>query len=167
MPEARQSLENLLGLAEKKSVVTRAGTWYYFGQQRLGNGVKGSVAYLKEHPDLVEAIRELVGSEPAESQSSGKKKWKAPVTFYSKNRRYNVMLGRGFDREGKPNPPEVVPFFENEAVVTDDSLVQELLEHDKCGIRFWPVDTSVDLPKQTTEYSEGVQSTASTEPRQG
>jgi len=46
----------LLDLGEKYDVVTRAGSWYSYGDTRLGQGVDNSQEYLEEHPEVAEEI---------------------------------------------------------------------------------------------------------------
>ncbi|MBS3765885.1 recombinase RecA [Candidatus Bipolaricaulota bacterium] len=46
----------LLDLGEKYDVVTRKGSWYSYGDTRLGQGVDNSHEYLEEHPEVAEEI---------------------------------------------------------------------------------------------------------------
>jgi len=50
----------LLDLAEEAGVVTRAGAWYSFGDQRIGQGRERARLHLKEHPDVNESVRRAV-----------------------------------------------------------------------------------------------------------
>lgn len=50
----------LLDLAEEAGVVTRAGAWYSFGDQRIGQGRERARLHLKEHPDVHESVRRAV-----------------------------------------------------------------------------------------------------------
>ncbi|MBK7369237.1 MAG: recombinase RecA [Candidatus Eisenbacteria bacterium] len=42
----------LLDMAVDKMVVSKAGTWFSFGDERLGQGRENSRMFLKEHPDV-------------------------------------------------------------------------------------------------------------------
>ncbi|MBI5059554.1 recombinase RecA [candidate division KSB1 bacterium] len=80
---------DVLDLASQVGVVTKSGTWYSYGDERLGQGRDRVVEYLNEHTDLLEKIelgtqRELGfepeakpaatnGAEPVETKTKGKK----------------------------------------------------------------------------------------------
>lgn len=53
----------LLDLGEKYDVVTRKGSWYSYGDTRLGQGVDNSQEYLEEHPDLADEIEAKIREE--------------------------------------------------------------------------------------------------------
>jgi len=53
----------LLDLGEKYDVVTRAGSWYSYGDTRLGQGVDNSQEYLEEHPDVADEIEAKIREE--------------------------------------------------------------------------------------------------------
>ncbi|MFW6190341.1 MAG: recombinase RecA, partial [Candidatus Bipolaricaulota bacterium] len=50
----------LLDLGEEYDVVTRNGSWYSYGDTRLGQGVDNSQEYLEEHPEVAEEIEEKI-----------------------------------------------------------------------------------------------------------
>ncbi len=51
---------SLLDVGVTNNVITRTGTWYAFGETRLGQGKEAARAYLKEHRDLsVEIERKI------------------------------------------------------------------------------------------------------------
>jgi recombination protein RecA len=47
----------LVDTAEKLGVVEKAGTWYSYGGQKLGQGKDKVAAHLEEHPALAEQLR--------------------------------------------------------------------------------------------------------------
>lgn len=49
----------LLDLGVEKGVLDKAGAWYSFRGERLGQGRDGSKNFLKEHPDVAHEIRKL------------------------------------------------------------------------------------------------------------
>ncbi len=55
----------ILDLGEKHGLVKRTGTWYYYGEERLGQGRDAAIQFLQEHPEMAEEIerkiREKVG----------------------------------------------------------------------------------------------------------
>jgi len=51
---------SLLDLAVSTNVIQRSGTWYSFGEERLGQGRENAREYLKEHPELARQIEQRV-----------------------------------------------------------------------------------------------------------
>jgi len=51
---------DLVGMASDLDVVQKSGSWYAFGETRLGQGKEKSVEFLRENPDLIDAIRTQV-----------------------------------------------------------------------------------------------------------
>jgi hypothetical protein len=41
-------------------VIEKAGAWYSYGDERLGQGLEGAVEALKERPDLLQSITDAV-----------------------------------------------------------------------------------------------------------
>ena len=64
---------SLLDVGEPAGVVTRTGTWYSYGDLRLGQGKENARQFLKSNPDLaaeIEAkVREAVGLSPVPRQA--------------------------------------------------------------------------------------------------
>ncbi len=64
----------VLDEAVRLGIVDRSGSWYSYGDERLGQGRDNAVAYLAENPDLLEEIenriREEVGLPPLKSEES-------------------------------------------------------------------------------------------------
>jgi len=50
----------LIDLGVQHGVITKSGTWFSFGEERLGQGRERARVFLKENPDLARRIRELV-----------------------------------------------------------------------------------------------------------
>ena len=65
---------SLLDVGEPAGVVTRTGTWYSYGDLRLGQGKENARQFLKSNPDLaaeIEAkVREAVGLSPVSRQAA-------------------------------------------------------------------------------------------------
>jgi recombination protein RecA len=68
----------LLDYAVEKNIVQKAGTWFSFGEERIGQGRENARLFLKEHPDVrakIEAkLLPMMGlrvAEPAPAPSSG------------------------------------------------------------------------------------------------
>jgi len=59
----------LLDLAVERSLVQKSGTWFSYGEERIGQGRENSRIWLKEHPDvtaeLERKLREALGLVPA------------------------------------------------------------------------------------------------------
>lgn len=47
---------NLLDVGVDMGIVTKTGSFYYFGEERLGQGREGAREYLKQHPEVAQAI---------------------------------------------------------------------------------------------------------------
>ena len=61
---------DVLDLATEAKFVTRTGAWFRYGDMQLGQGREKTRDYLKEHPELVEELRQKVAD--ARSVASGK-----------------------------------------------------------------------------------------------
>lgn len=55
------SLEgDILDCAVKENIIDKAGSWYSYGNDRIGQGRENVKLYLKEHPDMLKEVRELL-----------------------------------------------------------------------------------------------------------
>ena len=43
-----------------RKLITRTGAWFRYGDEQLGQGREKVRVYLKEHPELVEGLRQKV-----------------------------------------------------------------------------------------------------------
>jgi recombination protein RecA len=50
----------LIDLGEKAGVVEKSGSWYSYDGQRIGQGRENAKNYLKEHPEIAQAIEQKV-----------------------------------------------------------------------------------------------------------
>jgi len=70
--EGISQIGEMLDIGSEKGVVDKAGAWYSFKGERLGQGREGSKAFLKEHPEIAKEIRALIlstlGVEAAQSE---------------------------------------------------------------------------------------------------
>ena len=53
-------LSDLVGLASEYDIVKKAGSFYSYGEERIGQGKDKAIAYLRERPELQEEIRQKV-----------------------------------------------------------------------------------------------------------
>ena len=51
-----------------KKVVQKAGSYFSYGDERLGQGRQNATAFLREHPDIVQKILQGIQAEAAEGQ---------------------------------------------------------------------------------------------------
>jgi recombination protein RecA len=51
-----------------RKVVTKSGSYFSFGDERLGQGRQNAAAFLKEHPDVVQSILQAIQAQTAEGQ---------------------------------------------------------------------------------------------------
>lgn len=81
---------DLLDLATKLNIVQKSGTWYSFGEERLGQGRENVKNFLKENSDFLEkiekAVKQKLGMGPKdESQPEKQTKPEAASTAKSSN----------------------------------------------------------------------------------
>ena len=57
----------VLNLAEQSGLITRSGTWYAFGEEKLGQGREKVREQLQNDPALLERVRSSLLSEPQEA----------------------------------------------------------------------------------------------------
>ena len=60
---------SILDVALERNVVGKSGSWYTYGETRIGQGRENAKAYLEEHTELAEEIttrlRESVSAAPS------------------------------------------------------------------------------------------------------
>ena len=57
----------------ERKIVTKSGSYFSFGDERLGQGRQNATAFLREHPDVVQAIlREIQAQAPPEQVVSAR-----------------------------------------------------------------------------------------------
>lgn len=61
---------DILDLAVEKGIVQKSGTWFSFGNDRIGQGRENSKSYLKEHKEIAVAVEEKI----LEQAALGRKK---------------------------------------------------------------------------------------------
>ena len=54
-------LGDLLDLAEKNGIVQKAGAWYAYNNNKIGQGRNNSLAYLEQNPEVLEEIKSKLG----------------------------------------------------------------------------------------------------------
>ena len=58
----------MLDVALEKKIVQKAGSYFSFGDERLGQGRQNATAFLAENPDLVQQILQRIQAEAPEEQ---------------------------------------------------------------------------------------------------
>jgi recombination protein RecA len=58
--EGISTLGELVDLAVEYNILQKSGSWYAYGEERIGQGREAAKAWLKEHPEAQEAIRQQV-----------------------------------------------------------------------------------------------------------
>ncbi len=56
---------DILDLAVEKGIVQKSGTWFSFGNDRIGQGRENSKSYLKEHKEIAVAVEEKILAQAA------------------------------------------------------------------------------------------------------
>ena len=47
-------------MAVKYNIINKAGSWYSYGEEKIGQGKENVMTYLESNPDIMTEIRELV-----------------------------------------------------------------------------------------------------------
>ncbi|MHC5792033.1 recombinase RecA, partial [Streptococcus pyogenes] len=50
----------IVDMAAEKDIVKKSGSWYSYGDDRIGQGRENAKKYLDEHPDVMTEIRQKV-----------------------------------------------------------------------------------------------------------
>src|SRR3954471_7891426 len=58
----------VLDVALERKIVTKSGSYFSFGDERLGQGRQNATAFLKEHPDVVQQILQGIQGQMASGQ---------------------------------------------------------------------------------------------------
>ena len=58
----------VLDAALERKIVAKSGSYFSFGDERLGQGRQNATAFLKEHPDVVQEILQGIQAQAAEGQ---------------------------------------------------------------------------------------------------
>ena len=58
--EGISQVGELIDIGADKGVIDKAGAWYSFKGERIGQGREGAKTFLKEHPDMTREIRHLI-----------------------------------------------------------------------------------------------------------
>ncbi len=58
--EGISKIGELLDIAVEMELITKSGSWFSIGDDRIGQGRENAKQYLKEHPDVVDALTEKV-----------------------------------------------------------------------------------------------------------
>ena len=58
----------VLDVGLERKIVTKSGSYFSFGDERLGQGRQNATAFLQENPDLVQAILQRIQSEAGPDQ---------------------------------------------------------------------------------------------------
>ena len=64
---------SLLDTAVNKEIIQKSGTWFSFGNEKLGQGREAARIYLKENPKLVDIIEKRILDELIAGSSQKKK----------------------------------------------------------------------------------------------
>jgi recombination protein RecA len=51
---------DLLNVGIKQGVIKKAGSWYQYGENKLGQGMEGAKTFLKENPKLIKEIKKAI-----------------------------------------------------------------------------------------------------------
>ncbi|MGA1796817.1 MAG: DNA recombination/repair protein RecA, partial [bacterium] len=66
---------DLLDVATEMGIIQKLGTWFSYGEERMGQGRENARGFLKEHPDITDQIERRIkgeGSPPAPAKEEAK-----------------------------------------------------------------------------------------------
>ncbi|GAY73753.1 RecA protein [Lentilactobacillus kosonis] len=67
----------LIDMAVEKDIVNKSGSWYSYGEERIGQGRENAKAYLVDHPDVYAEVktkvRDAYGIPDVDDKASGNK----------------------------------------------------------------------------------------------
>ncbi|WP_297201882.1 hypothetical protein [Thermanaeromonas sp.] len=52
----KQKFRNIIDMALEAGIIEKRGTWFVWGEERLGQGKENTRTYLKENPQVLEAL---------------------------------------------------------------------------------------------------------------
>jgi len=58
--EGISATAELLNIGLKNNIIKKSGSWYQYGENKLGQGIEGAKAYLKENPKILKEIKKAV-----------------------------------------------------------------------------------------------------------
>ena len=94
---------DVLDMAAEAKLVTRTGAWFRYGDMQLGQGREKTKDYLKEHPELVEELREKLAATHA--VASGKSVPVPPGRGRGRGRRRGSAGGMNRGNDELENDP--------------------------------------------------------------
>ena len=59
----------VLDVGIERKIVAKSGSYFSFGDERLGQGRQNAAAFLKEHPDLVQQILQQIQAQAGPEQA--------------------------------------------------------------------------------------------------
>ena len=77
---------DVLDLAASVGIVQKSGAWFAYGGDKIGQGRENAKAYLREHPEIMDAR----GLRPDQGRSAGRHRGKSSSTGNRRRRRINV-----------------------------------------------------------------------------
>ena len=63
-------MADLINTGVALNVVSKSGSWYNWGEQKLGQGMEGSRQFLKENPKIEKLIAEAVRKAAAAAETA-------------------------------------------------------------------------------------------------
>jgi recombination protein RecA len=49
---------DILDMAVEQNIIEKAGSWYSYGNERIGQGRENVKLYLEDHPEVLEEVRD-------------------------------------------------------------------------------------------------------------
>jgi len=53
-------IADLINTGLKKGIISKSGSWYQYGQTRLGQGTEGAKTFLKDNPNIVKELKKAI-----------------------------------------------------------------------------------------------------------
>jgi recombination protein RecA len=85
----------VLDAAVDRKIVQKSGSYFSFGDERLGQGRQNAAAFLGEHPDVTQqilgAIQELIGDDQIVSARLGEAPRESPIVAVAEEEAEEVV----------------------------------------------------------------------------
>ncbi|MFC6207422.1 recombinase RecA [Levilactobacillus tongjiangensis] len=98
----------LIDMAVEKDIIDKSGSWYSYGEDRIGQGRENAKQYMADHPDMMAEVNKRVRAaygvgDPADDAKDTDSASKAATDDKSKNTKSSK------DGKGKPEQIELTP----------------------------------------------------------
>jgi len=99
----------LLDMAVEKDIVDKSGSWYSYGEDRIGQGRENAKAYLADHPDMMAEVNQRVRAAYGVGEGDDADDGKKATGKDSKPTDKKDAKADASKDKGKPEQSELIP----------------------------------------------------------